>query len=94
MNAVRLADHGLAESCEEGFEAIEAGRGRIAAHLLVPQLERAVRLVAQPVGVMPMRRARHGGLRWASLDEMLQESAVQNGIACLVSRDRRYIKRI
>jgi hypothetical protein len=80
VKAVRLVDPFLADACAEGFEALEDSQGWMAAHTLVPQLERAVRFVAQAVGVTPMRRGKHGGLRWASLEEILDEAAVEEAL--------------
>jgi hypothetical protein len=85
FHAVRLVDPTLADACAPAFEALEAGRAWLAAHTLVPQLERAVRLVAQAVGVTPMKRGRHGGLRWASLEEMLDEPAVDGALGTRLS---------
>ena len=88
--AVRLVDEPLAAACEEGLEALEAGRGWRAIHCLVPQLERAVRLVGLEIGANVMRRATRGGLRWASLEELLGDeaiaAAVQPRLAVALSR--------
>jgi Domain of unknown function (DUF4209) len=83
--AVRLVDPPLADACAPGFEALEADRAWLAGHALVPQLERAVRLVAQTVGVTPMKRTSPGGLRWASFEEMLDEPAVEGALGARLS---------
>jgi hypothetical protein len=74
--AARLVDEPLAAACEEGLEALETGRGWRAIHCLVPQLERAVRLVGLEIGANVMRRATRGGLRWASLEELLGDKTI------------------
>lgn len=76
FDAVHLVEPGLADACAPGFEMLEAGRSWLAEHALIPQLERAVRLVAKAVGVVPMKKAKQSGLRWASLEDMLDEPAV------------------
>jgi hypothetical protein len=80
VNAVRLVDPLLADACAAGFQILEDGQAWVAAHTLVPQLERAVRFLAQAVGVTPMRQGKHGGLRWASLEEILAEAAVDGAL--------------
>jgi Domain of unknown function (DUF4209) len=79
VKAVRLVDPLLADACAAGFEALEEGQGWTAAHTLIPQLERAVRFVAQAVGVTPMKRWK-GGLRWASLEDNLGEADVEGAL--------------
>jgi len=74
--AIRLVDEPLAAACDAGIDALESGRGWTAMHCLVPQLERAVRRVAVEIGANVMRRATGGGLRWASLEELLSDGAV------------------
>lgn len=77
--ALEAVDPPLAASCREGFEYYAEGKGWAATHLLIPQLERAVRLVALSVGVVPM--ARHaGGLRWSSLELTLGEPLVRQAL--------------
>jgi Domain of unknown function (DUF4209) len=80
FQALRLVDEELAEACAPGLEALEVGRYWIAAHALIPQVERAVRLVAKSVGIAPMKTAHRSGLRWASLDEMLANAAVVDAL--------------
>jgi Domain of unknown function (DUF4209) len=80
VKAIRLVDPLLADACAAGFEMLENRQGWTAAHTLVPQLERAVRFIAQAAGLTPMRRGKHGGLRWASLEEMLDEAAVEGAL--------------
>jgi hypothetical protein len=80
FQAIRLVDRELAEACARGLEALEVGRYWIAANALIPQLERAVRLVAKSVGVAPLKTAQRSGLRWASLDEMLANAAVVDAL--------------
>jgi hypothetical protein len=70
----------LAEACAPGLKALEAGRYWVAAHALIPQVERAVRLVAKSVGISPMKTAQRSGLRWASLDDMLADPAVVDAL--------------
>jgi hypothetical protein len=77
--AVDAVDPPLAASCRQGFDALEAGEGWIATHLLVPQLERAVRSVAMAVeGNLTSRQA--GGLRWTSLDLVLADPKVEEAL--------------
>jgi hypothetical protein len=79
-NAIRIVEPTLAAACLPGLETLEAGQYWLAEHALVPQLERAVRLVARGVGLTPMKMARGGGLRWASFEEMLDEGAVKSAL--------------
>ena len=77
--AVGGIDHGLAASCREGFQALETGKGWSAIHVLVPQLERAVRLVARASGAsLTARQA--GGLRWSSLEMLLDDAIVSSAL--------------
>lgn len=84
FEAIRLVNKELAEACAPGLEALEVGRYWNAAHALIPQLERAVRLVAKSVGA-PMKTAQRSGLRWASLDEMLANAAVVGALGAGLS---------
>jgi len=88
--SIRLIDEELARACEDGFRALEAGAYWTAAHALVPQVERVVRLVAKSVGIPPLKGTAHGGLRWASLDEMLLlpevEKALGEGLTMCLRR--------
>jgi hypothetical protein len=79
-SAVRAVSPSLAEACQDGFELLETGRGWAALNCLVPQLERVVRLVARKIGSDVARRAPGGGLRWASLDEMLADPGVSRAL--------------
>lgn len=77
--AVDAVDPPLAASCRQGFDALLAEEGWIATHLLVPQLERAVRSLALAVGVNPTSR-QAGGLRWTSLDLLLADPKVEEAL--------------
>jgi len=59
---------------------LETGRGWAALNCLIPQLERVVGLVARKIGSDVARRAPGGGLRWASLDEMLADPGVSRAL--------------
>jgi hypothetical protein len=89
FDAVHLVEPGLGDACAPGFEMLEAGRSWLASHALIPQLERAVRLVAKAVGVVPMKRAQRGGLRWASFEDMLDEPAVVDALGARLAMSLR-----
>lgn len=70
----------LGDACREGFEALEGDRSWTALHALIPQLERAVRLVAVESGVAPFVYETAGMLRFESLDKMLSRHEVLDAL--------------
>lgn len=75
IRALASVDEPIAASCRDAIQAFERGEMWVAAHLLVPQLERAVRAAVIAAGGSPRSRARRaGGLRWKSLEETLLEA--------------------
>lgn len=68
-----------------GVEAFEAGRHWESLHVLTPQVERAVRRLALLSGVDEIYRfnTRHATLRWASLDDLLDNPKVRNMLGIL-----------
>jgi hypothetical protein len=80
LGAIGLASPELGSACRDGLTALERNEGWLAAHALVPQLERAVRQLAAEAKAPVSRRATRGGIRWASLEELLDESAVSDAL--------------
>ena len=76
----RAVEPELADAANEGVVAEEEGRSWVAAHVLVPQVERAARLVALAVGVAPSAMLRYGGLRWETLGETLDRPEVGDAL--------------
>lgn len=77
LDALGLASPELADSCRPALEAVAQGSAWVGAHALVPQLERALHVLAAVAGVSVMRTAPRGGLRWASLDEILDDEEME-----------------
>jgi hypothetical protein len=72
-SAIAIVDEDLGQACTPGLIAFEAGEDWNAAHALIPQIERALRVLGRVVGVDQARFAPDQGLRWASLDLMLDD---------------------
>jgi hypothetical protein len=77
LDALGLASPELADACRAALEAVDQGSTWVGAHALVPQLERALHVLAGVAGVSVMRTAPRGGLRWASLDDMLDDKKME-----------------
>ena len=60
--------------------AYDAGESWLAAHALIPQLERALRVLGAEVGAATFRASRRGGLEWASLDHMLSDPTLSKAL--------------
>lgn len=77
LNAVAAADKELADSAARGVTLHEQGDYWGATHLLVPQVERAVRIVGRRSGARIERITSEGGFRWASLDGLLADDRIR-----------------
>jgi hypothetical protein len=69
--AVAIGDADLAAAVAPGFEALERGESWLAIHTLVPQLERAIRLLADLAGDSIESLATDSGLRWKTMAPLL-----------------------
>jgi hypothetical protein len=74
--AIALIDEGLALSCGPGIVRFEANDQWSAGHVLVPQVERALRVLGREVGADQSRFARDEGLKWATLDPLLDDEGI------------------
>jgi hypothetical protein len=61
---------------QAGLQAYFDGRHMIAAHLLIPQIEDAIRDLIELQGGAVMKTGRAGGLHLKTLDELLRDSRV------------------
>jgi hypothetical protein len=80
VNAISLASSELAAACRPALEELDAGSSWAAAHTLVPQMERALRMLASQSGASVLRASRRGGFEWASLDEMLADDRLDQAL--------------
>lgn len=78
--AVRTVDADLAEACYPGLVQFEAGDYWSAAHVFVPQLERALRVLGRRVGADQTRFTPSQGLRWATLDPILEDDGIRRSL--------------
>ncbi len=70
--AVAIGDADLATAVAPGFEALERGEFWLAIHTLVPQLERAIRVLADLAGDSIESLATDSGMRWKTLAPLLE----------------------
>jgi hypothetical protein len=84
--AIALIDADLGEACAPGLVRFEAEDDWSAAHTLVPQIERALRVLGRIVGVDQARFAPDEGLRWASMDVMLDDPGLVQAMGTDVTR--------
>lgn len=75
--AIALVDEDLADACWPGIVRFEAGDYWNAAHSLVPQLERALRSLGRLVGADQTRFGRNEALRWAPLEQLLEDAGLR-----------------
>lgn len=74
---IAFVDEPLAQACERGFVRFEAGDAWSALHILAPQVERAVRVLAKDVGARVTSYTPHEGTRWVSLNTLLEAPNVR-----------------
>jgi hypothetical protein len=77
ITAISVADKELAESLRGGLVAFEAADYWTALHVFVPQLERLVRGIAVEAGAAVHAFTDGDGLRWRSLEDLLDEASVR-----------------
>ena len=75
--ALAQADEDLAQACFPGLVQFEADDHWSAAHVLVPQIERALRILGRRVQADQTRFTPAEGLRWATLDAILEDEAIR-----------------
>lgn len=75
--AIGDADPDLGRACAPGIRAFEAGEHWTGLHVLVPQVERAVRLIGARVDAPIHRVTTAQRLLWALLDPMLEDPAIR-----------------
>ena len=80
-DALRIADPGLAEAGRPALDRLDDERGWVAAHSLIPQVERAVRLVAMEADTTTMIRDPESGvLRNRTLGDLLADGGVSEAL--------------
>ena len=62
----------LKDLIEEGLRLLFAEQHMAAVHVLIPQIEYAIRHLAEIIGVPTLRRNKQGGLDARTLDELLK----------------------
>ncbi len=80
LTTFSLADEDLGEACSSGVMAFEAREHWAAAHMLVPQLERALRALGRLVGAEQMKFAPNQGTRWASFETVLTDEGIKRAM--------------
>ncbi len=70
-------DEPLAQASESGFVRYEAGDAWAALHILGPQVERAIRVLAKEVGARVTSYTPHEGTRWVSMTTLLAAAEVR-----------------
>jgi len=72
-----LYEESMLRAIDPGLRAFEDGRYWDSVHLLSPQIERVIRQIGQLRGTETLRyRAGKGELRWASLEQMLEDPLI------------------
>jgi Domain of unknown function (DUF4209) len=74
--AIAIVDRDVADACAPGLDRFENGDHWTAAHVLVPQIERILRVLGREIGADRSRFASHQGLRWASFESLLADDGV------------------
>jgi hypothetical protein len=87
-----LFDTQVLECVMPGIRAFEEGRYWEALHILVPQIERAVRRLAQGLGAAYRYVSSTGEIQWSSLESLLDEPRVAEALAKLSSDVARELK--
>jgi len=80
LTALALAGDDLAASAARGVTLHEEGDYWAAAHVLVPQVERAVRLLGRLTGAEIERITSDSGFRWATLDGLLADQHIRDAL--------------
>jgi uncharacterized protein DUF4209 len=80
LDALARAGDDLAASAARGVTLHEEGDYWSATHVLVPQVERAVRLLGRVTGAEIERIASDSGFRWATLDGLLADQRVRDAL--------------
>lgn len=70
-------DDSLADAAGPGLVRYEAGDAWAALHILAPQVERAVRVLASEVGARTQSYTPHEGSRWVSMKTLLEAPEVR-----------------
>lgn len=80
LSALALAGDDLAASAARGLTLHEEGDYWSAVHVLVPQVERAVRLLGRLTGAEIERITSGSGFRWATLDGLLADKHIRDAL--------------
>lgn len=78
--ALAQVDEDLAQACFPGLVQFEAEDHWSAAHVLIPQIERALRVLGRRVGADQTRFTPAEGLRWATLDSILEDDSIREAL--------------
>ena len=85
--ALSVGDSQVDRSLRGGLQAFEAADHWTALHVLVPQLERFVRMIGVAVGANLHAYTPGGGLRWRALEELLDEPRARAVIGDDIAKD-------
>ena len=80
LDSLALAGDDLAASAARGVTLLEEGDYWSATHVLVPQVERAVRLLGRLTGAEIERITSDSGFRWATLDGLLADQHIRDAL--------------
>ena len=75
--ALFVGDPQVADGVRGGLIAFEAADFWTSLHVLLPQVERLVRVIGIEAGAIVQAYTQGGGLRWSDLDELLSEPRVR-----------------
>ena len=70
---------------EKGIDAYMQGDALTSVHLLIPQIEAAIRRLAEIVGIAIIKRGRNGAMQYKLLDELLRERQMEETLGRDVS---------
>lgn len=73
-----IFDHSRRTLVEMGVKAYFRGDYTVAVHILIPQIEEAIRTLLRKIGGSILRPVRGGGLRLKILDELLREPMIED----------------
>lgn len=75
--SLAVVDPDLSESCYPGLIRFEQEDFWSAAHVIVPQIERALRVLGRLVGADQTRFTPAAGIRWASMELVLEDPGIR-----------------
>jgi len=78
LGKAQLFDPGRLAMLESGIASYFKDDWLVACHILVPQMENAIRAIVRSSGGQTLKQGRNGGLQLRNIDELLHDPIIEN----------------